>query len=146
MIKFLKHSENLILKFKILRANDPNMVWGRCVRLLQNEYGSSGEKAAFEMARTGTQGGLYAVLISVAKQMVEEYASNEIRARISHYWHSLSVDEQLAATDEYLSKFGHLLPSELTERSAARIKTNFIKVLEEHMKMVKRIRNVGTNA
>jgi len=146
LIKFFKYTEKIVLRIQGRRVNNPDMGWGQCARLLRNEYGSNGEKAAFEMIRTGTQGGQYTVLKSVAKQMVEEYAGNEIRARISHYWHSLSIDEQLAATDEYLAKYGHLLPSELTEGSAARIKANFIKVLEEHPKMVKRMRNVGRNA
>jgi len=146
LIKFFKHTEKIVLRIQGRWENNPDMGWGRCARLLRNEYGLNGEKAAFEMIRTGTQGGLYAVLKSVAGQMINEYAGNEIRARISHYWYSLSVDEQLAATDEYLAKYGHLLPYELTEGSAVRIKANFIKVLEEHPKMVKRIRNVGRNA
>jgi len=145
LTRFFRHTENIILRIKSFHSPDADIEWGRCVRLLLKRFGPNGEKAAFEMVRTGTQGGLYAVLKSVAKQMVEEYAGNEIRARISHYWHSLSVDEQLAATDEYLAKYGHLLPSELTEGSAARIKANFIKVLEEHPKMIKRMRNVRRN-
>ena len=34
------------------------------------------EKAAFEMARTGNEGGLYAVLKAIAGQLAEEYAEN----------------------------------------------------------------------
>jgi hypothetical protein len=78
--------------------------------------------------------------------MIQEYAGNEIRVRISHYWHSLSVDEQLAATDEYLEKYGHLLPWELTEGSAARVKADFVKALAEHSKIIKRLRNIGRNS
>jgi hypothetical protein len=62
---------------------------GDKVRLLLKEYGPNGEKAAFEMVRTGTQGGQYAVLKSIAKQMINDYAGTGIRARISHYWTSL---------------------------------------------------------
>jgi hypothetical protein len=107
------------------------------------EYGTNGEKAAFEMVRTGSEGGLYAVLKAVARRMINEYAGNEISARISYFWENLSVDEQIEATEEYLGKYGHLLPSELTEGSAARIRANFIKVLEEHPNLIKRMRDVA---
>lgn len=142
LTKFFRHTENLILKIPSFQSTDSEIDWGRCLRLLLKEFGPNGEKVAFDMVRTGTPGGLYAVLKSVARQMLEEYAGNEIRARISHYWHYLSVDEQLATTDEYISKYGHLLPSELTEGSAVRIKANFIKVLEEHPYIIKRMRNI----
>jgi len=56
---------------------------------------------------------------------------------------ALSVEEQLAASTEYLQKYGHLLPSELTEGSAARIRANLPKVLEEHPHLIQRLRQVG---
>jgi hypothetical protein len=73
--------------------------------------------------------------------MVYNYAGNEISARVSHLWIQLSMEEQFQMIDEYLSKYGHLLPSELTEGSAARVKANFVKVLEEHPRLVRRMRN-----
>lgn len=95
------------------------------------------------MTRTGKEGGLYRVLKTVADQMAEEYAQNEISGRIYDYWNRLTTDEQVAATDEYINKYGHLLPAELTEGSAARLKANFPKVLEEHPKIIRRMRRVG---
>ncbi|MBW1744312.1 MAG: hypothetical protein JRJ47_12930 [Deltaproteobacteria bacterium] len=106
-------------------------------------YGFNGEKAAMEIARTGKEGGIYGILKRIAKQMIEKYAGNEIRAKISHYWHPLSTDEQLDATDEYLEKYGHLFPSELTEGTAVRIKAGFVKVLEQHPHLIMRLRKVG---
>lgn len=143
LTRFFRHTENTILRMKSFQSPYPDIDWGRCVMVLLNIYGRNGEKAAFEMVRTGAQGGLYTVLKKIAKQMAKEYTGNEISARISHFWHSLSVKEQLAATDEYLEKYGHLLPEEITEGSAVRIKANFINVLEEHPRIVRRMRNVG---
>ena len=140
---FFRHIENYVLRIHTFRSPDPDIDWGRCCRLLIKKYGINGEKAAFEMVRTGTQGGLYKVLKEIAEQMTEEYAGNEISARISHFWNALSTDEQIEIIEEYIDKYGHLLPSELTERSAARIKVNFPKVLNEHPRLVKRMRNVG---
>jgi hypothetical protein len=140
---FFRHVENYVLRIHTFRSPDPDIDWGRCCRHLINKYGINGEKAAFEMVRTGTQGGLYKVLKEVAGQMAEEYAGNEISARISQFWNALSTDEQIGVIEEYIKKYGHLLPSELTEGSAARIKMNFPKVLKEHPRLIKRMRNVG---
>ncbi|GAG41001.1 unnamed protein product, partial [marine sediment metagenome] len=117
--------------------------WGRALSILTKAYGPNGEKAAFEMARTGTEGGLYRVLRETAQTMAAEYAENEVGARINNYWNDLSTDERLAAPDEYLRRFGHLLPSELTEGGAWRVRANFSKVLQEHSRLIQRLSRIG---
>ena len=111
--------------------------------MLKKAYGDQADKAAFEMARTGVEGGLYGVLKTVAQLMVEEYAGNEIRARAGAFWNGLSLDEKLEVPTEYIKKHGHLLPSELTEGSAARLRMNFLKVLEEHPRLFMNVQRVG---
>lgn len=143
LAKFFRHVENFILSIDPAWSLDPDFDWGLCFKLLVKEYGANGEKAAFEMVRTGAERGLYGVLKAVARQMIDEYAGNEIAAKISKFWGSLSTDEQLAASQEYLHKYGHLLPPELTSGSAARIRFNFLKVLAEHPRMVKKLRSIG---
>ncbi len=115
--RFFCHLENHLLRLEPPRAVDHWMDWGRCCRLLMEEYGKNGEKAAFEMVRTGNEGGLYAVLKAVAQRTADQCASNGIAARVSAYWSALPVDEQFEVMDEYLEKYGHLFPSELTEGS-----------------------------
>ena len=75
--------------------------------------------------------------------MIEEYAQNRITYAIYNYWENLTVEEKLAAPDEYLHKYGHLLPSETTEGNAPRIKFFFTKMLEEHPKIISRLRRIG---
>ena len=132
---------------KILRLHhgpvDVDFHWGRCAQLLRHIYGASGSKVAFEMARTGNEGGLFAVLRAVALRMAEEYSENEISARVGLYWERLSVDEQISATTEYLQKYSHLLPSEMTEGYGARIRANFPKVLAQHPQVLRRTRRLG---
>ena len=122
MTEFYCHVENIILR---IERPSSEFDWSRCVDLLQQAYGQNGYKTAFDMVRTGLDGGLYAVLKEVASRMIKNYAGNEISARINHFWNDLSVQEQLATMDEYLEKYGHLLPSVMTEGSAVRIKVNF---------------------
>ena len=144
MAEFLRHVD--YCSFRLRRPVDvsSDYYWLQCVRVLLKVYGSSsGEKAAFEMARTGNDGGLNAVIRSVATNIAEGYAKAEIRARIDVYLKDLSIDQQLEASSEYLAKHGHLLPSEMTEKSAARIHAEFRKVLENHPWMLLKIHKVG---
>jgi hypothetical protein len=141
--RFLQHLDAVLLHLRKPLDVPVAYYWQRCVPLLLDLFGRNGEKSAFEAARTGTDGGLYAVLKAVANKVADQYATNEISARVLNYWNGLGVDEQLAATTEYLSKYGRYLPSELTEGSAARIRANFHRVLEEHPRIIRRLRRVG---
>lgn len=145
LIRFLCHVESTVLKIPPPKQVDIDFEWGRCFRILQKDYGPNGEKAAFETARTGNEGGLYRVLKTFARRMAYEYSENEINAKVLFYWKTLSVEEQLEAPSEYLRKYGHLLPPELTEGSAARVKVEFPEVLKKHPQLVRRLRKVGRN-
>jgi hypothetical protein len=140
---FYLHIEKTVLRLSSDVPDSERFYRALCSNLMDKAFGPSGFKTAFEIVRTGKEGGLYQVLKTVANLMAERYAENEIWGRISHYWESLTLEEKLDAPDEYLQKYGHLLPSELTEGSAARLRVNFPKVLEEHPKMIRRMRKIG---
>jgi hypothetical protein len=140
---FFQHVESVVLRIAPGGPDDRTFYSSRCVALLNKAYGASGYKTAFDMVRTGKDGGLYRVLKTVADLMAENYAQNEIYARISNYWEGLSLDEKLAAPDEYLLKYGYLLPEEWTKGSAPRVRAFFVKVLEQHPAMIRRMRRIG---
>ena len=141
--EFLRHLEEHILNLRKPVDISLDWYWGHSVRSLLKIYGINGEKAAFEMARTGNEGGMYAVLKAFAMRRAEEYSQNEIAAKVLFYWNALSVDEQSEAMDEYLRKYGHLFPSELTEGNAVRLRGSFWKVLQKHPELVQKIRQTG---
>lgn len=141
MAMLLRHVESYVLKLSKTPDVSLDYWWSRCVRVLIQLYGINGEKAAFEMARTGNEGGLYAVIRAVAMKVAEEYSDAEIEARISDFWEKLSVEEKFSAVAEYINKYSHLLPSELTEGSAARVYANFPKVLKQHPSLIRRLRS-----
>ena len=143
MAEFMRHVDSCCLRLCRPVDVSSDYYWSLCVPVLLKVYGQSGDKAAFEMARTNNEGGLNAVLRSVAMNAGEGYAKAEIQARVDAYLKDLTVDQQLAASAEYLSKHGHLLPSELTEKSAARIHAEFRKVLEKHPWLILKIRQTG---
>lgn len=143
MGKFLRHVDFCTLRLRKPVDVSSEYYWGHCISVLHGIYGPSGEKTAFEMARTGNEGGLYSVLKAVGMHRAEEYIQNEISAKVIAYMDSLSVDEQLDACSEYISKYGHLLPSEITESNAVRIRANFRKVLEKHPRLLLKFQGVG---
>ena len=143
LTKFFCHIESTVFCVSSEIYSDQELHWGRCEYLLKHIYGTNGSKAAFEMVRSGTEGGLFSVLKAIALRMAEEYAENEIQSRIIDYWDRLSPTEQLAAVDEYLEKYVQLLPDEMTEGNAARIRRNFPKVLAQHPKTLQKIRRLG---
>jgi len=141
--RFFCHIENHLLNVTPPRDENFDMDWGRSFRALRAIYGSEGEQAAFEMARTGAEGGLYAVLKAVARYQADWYAGNEISARASAYVNSLSAQDRIEAVREYIRKHGHLLPSEMTEGNAARIALHFYQTLCEHPRLLRRLHRVG---
>jgi hypothetical protein len=138
-----RHVENVVLRVNPPLPSNFELDWGRCNPLLDKLYWPGGIKAAMEIAQSGAEGGLRRVVNDLAMQMAIQYAENEISARVNHYLEGLSTGEKLAAVDEYLKKFGHLLSSEFTGGSAFRIRANFRKVLEEHPHMLRRLRNIA---
>ena len=143
LTRFFRHVENFILQIKYFPSPNPDIDWGRCCRLLMQEFGPSGEKASFEMARTGKEGGIYAVLKAIAKRMIREYGQNEIMAKANTFWEGLTLDEKMTIPNEYLDKYGHLIPEELSEGTGVMVRANFPSVLKEHPNITSRLRNIG---
>ena len=143
MGRFYSHMERGILGLSPDANCDLQFQFGLCLRLLKRKYGESAIQAPFELARTGNEGGLLAVLRTVADLMGRDYADNWIGAGVSLYLSRRSPQDLIDAGKEYVKTYGHLLPSELTEGSAARILANFSKVLREHPYMMRRFRRVG---
>ena len=140
---FVCHVENTVLRVCPPREVHPSMDFGRACRHLMKEFGPDGDKTGANMAIHGVEGGLRGVLETLGRRMADEYGTNEIKARIGAYWNRLTVDEKLAASKEYLSKYGHLLPEDVTEGSAPRLRAYFPKFLEQHPQLIRRLRNVG---
>ena len=140
---FCQHIEKTVLKMYAGVSGYQDIYWTRCLNILNEKFGPRGTKIAFEMVRTGKEGGLYRILKMIAEQMAEDYAQNEISARVNDYWAVLTIDEQLAAADEYIRDYGSLLPSEFKGGNVAMLKANFPKVLKNHPSLIRRMRRVG---
>jgi hypothetical protein len=146
LTNFFCHIENVVLGIRPQRLPHPEIDWHRCSNMLRKEYGPNGENTAFEIAKSGTEGGLYSVLKAIARHMADEYAGNCIGYYISDFWESLSAKEKVAVSKEYLDKYGYLIPSDLMEGEAVRVRAFFWKMLEEHPKIVQKLRNINRGA
>lgn len=122
---------------------DLSFYWGLYRRFLVAAFGRNGDKAAFELARTGNEGGYYTVATKIAEAIVRDYSGNWIKAHVWSYWNGLSNEDKYAAADEFLAKCGHLLPWELTEGSAGRVRANLPVVLIEYPQLLESLRRVG---
>jgi hypothetical protein len=140
---FFGHMESKMIRFNSPRPSDVGYDYGRCYHLLKGQFGEHVHKMVFNRARTGVDGGLYGVLKLVADLMIQDYAGNEIRARVGSFYGSLSTKEQMEIPKEYVKKYGHLLPSDITEGNAVWVVANFPRVLEEHPYTVAGIRRLG---
>jgi hypothetical protein len=114
--------------------------WRQLRRYLIASFGSSGDLAGFEIARTGSEGGLITVAREVTRAIGNEYIDNHISVHVWSYWNTLSIDEKLSAGDEFLARCGHLYPEEMKEGSAARIRANLPQVLMQYPHLLDRIR------
>jgi hypothetical protein len=140
MSGFFGHIEKTVFRIGSGTQLDKEFYWTRCSNILDKAYGLNAYHTVFSIIKTGKEGGLYGVFKKVADLMAEEYAQNHINYEIHTYWNNLTIDEKLAAPEEYLRKYGHLLPNEMTEDKAPRVKAFFVKILEEHPKLMRRMR------
>ena len=99
LAKFFCYIENVSLKAKM--PVHPKMHYHRCIRFLNEEFGPNGEKIAYEMETTGVNGGLFAVLKIIAKQLANFYARNSTRSFVDKYWNKLSYSDRILAAKEY---------------------------------------------
>ena len=95
LIRFLHHVEGCVLRLKQPCDIRVDFDWGRCCQVLMRVYGANGDKAAFEIARTGKDGGLWRVLRDFARAVSEQYADAEIAALVYTFWNGLSAEERL---------------------------------------------------
>ena len=140
MSKFVQHVEQIVLKFKSNDPYDKEFFWTRYSNLVKSGHGPDAWKMNYEKILTGKDGGTYKLLKDVAAMILEDRSGREISARVWRFWESLTNDEKLETVNEFLRKFGHMLPSEYTGGGGAYLKMNFPRVLEKYPQLVMEIR------
>ena len=111
------------------------------MQYLAREYPHDTYRMVYDIMSSGAEGGVFAISRTLARLMAADFSQNEINGRAQAFWDSLSVDEKLAAAEEYLAKYQDVLP-ERTRQDAILIKASFLKVLQDHPHMIKRLRDL----
>jgi len=140
MSRFVQHVESVVLKFGSNVPYNKDFWWARYSNLVSNRHGRDAWKMNYEKIITGKDGGLYKLLKDVAAMILDDRSGREISARVWRFWESLTNDEKLKTVDEFLQKFGRLLPSEYTGGGGAYLKANFPRVLEKYPQLLMEIR------
>jgi hypothetical protein len=141
MAKFVFHIERGVLKFGSNVPYDKGIWLARYSHLVKEGHGPDAWKWNYEKIITGQNGGLYQLLKDVAAMILQDRSGKEISARVWRFWESLTDDEKLETANEFLQKFGRMLPSEYNGGGGAYLLVmNFTRVLEKYPQLLMEMR------
>ena len=127
-----------------LPAIDAGREWEFCRDILDDAFGEpAGWKTALDLACTGIHGGMYGVAVKFVRKAAEQYLDRLIDTSVKILWHSLSCAEQFTMMDEYLQKYGSLLPPSLAQGGVAEMWVHFPRILKEHPRLLQRMSRFG---
>jgi len=118
---------------------DEHQAW-QCWRLMKGAYGPDAPQAAYEIVRTGTEGGLLKVLRTVADLLAKEFCRQMVTSVVTTYWQGRSTAELIEDGREYVRRYGHLMPGEMVEGSAVRVQAGLLRALIQHPEFIRRLR------
>lgn len=119
---------------------DQDFSYRLAIQHLEKKYPENTSTTVYSIMSSGAEGGVYAVLKALALAVASEFSSRVIGSHVSKYWDSLSTDEKLSVSDEYINLYKDILPASVL-RDRVRFKASFWKVLEDHPWMLKRIQS-----
>lgn len=121
-------AHNLYLNRK--RSFQMDFDFPQAIFSLESEFGPSAFKKSFHMAMSGENGGLYGVLNVLAEGLADSWAKRGVEVLVTQYMNSVkSYEQRKEAATEYLSKYAHILPSELHN---VRTVVDFERILNIH--------------
>jgi len=144
LCRFVEHLDRhlRLLPTHVDRPRD--VLWRRAAELLRKKLGPRAELVAFDLARTGAEGGLYALLRELALEAARQQVQKEIDQRVDSFCRRLTAEEYLAAGEEYLKRHGHLLPPEMTRGFAGRARVHLPELLKRHHQALATLNRVGS--
>jgi hypothetical protein len=135
----VSHLESVVLNVT-QRQTDREIHLARGHNLLKKIYGDSPMQTAFEIVRTGNEGGVYGLIQRVTHAYSQEYTENMIGMTVECYWNHRTPSQLVKDAHEYADKFASMIPGELTEGSAGRIKAQYRKLLNQHPFLIQKMR------
>ena len=110
-------------------------------RLLGQDYGGQAKVRSFDLARTGNAEGLRGVLNLLLQRLLDELEKRHAQALLSQY---AKTDPKTRIQDarDYMSAYGKLLPSEMTDRNGVVVLEKFLQFLGQHARTVNEMRRL----
>ena len=105
-------------------------------------YGQYPERAIYERLMHGHEGGLNGFVQETADAVVELFAGRDIVNKVDRYMFSIRLDGIDAAAEEYMEKWGHLLPKDITSQGTIRLAPVLGKFLKQHPRLLHRLRGI----
>jgi hypothetical protein len=118
----------------------------QCRIIYRALFGSEGETAAYEMVHNNVEGGWRKLVHAFAHKMADDFIDEQLALSTDQFWNLLSTPGKHAAADEFILKWGFLLPGELTENSAARIRTYLPEYLKRIPEALQRLQQISLPA
>lgn len=115
--------------------------WAMFSHAIDKAYAPRGKRLALKLARTGAEGGIYAVMRKTAQELGKQWAHNRITSLISEYWETLPDEEKQAAPGEYLQTYGELLPEDVKKHITWTPWFHFPRILAQHPYTLQRMRS-----
>ena len=119
---------------------DVSFEYGLTRSFLTQEYGQSGENAAYEIAHSGEEGGIRSVLRTVARAIGKKHAEDLISMCVDSYWTGQEAHELIEDARAYIRQFASLIPVGMLESGAPRVMMEFRQVLKKHPFMIAELR------
>jgi hypothetical protein len=138
LAEFHRKAQNLYLMQN--RDIDYSHDYSMAVNALIREIGPNAFINAFQMIVTQGNAGLYKILTAVANGLAKHWARIGVNVLVSQYLETLkSYDEKMEASEEYLSKYSHILPERFQGVGAF---ADFQHILEIHPYVISETMNV----
>ena len=136
------HLECTVLGLPGRRAH-PVLDLRRAWDLLRGPYGGDTPQTLYDVARSGSEGGLLQIMNTLAERYCDEYAEQLVSNAVTFYLADRSPAKVLSDVREYVARHGNIIPPEISEGFPARIAAHFPKVLATHPFAMQRLRRTG---
>ena len=137
------HIEPYLLDIANFPRREASDAWYQCRLVYRAIYGSEGDKAGYEIVANNVEGGWRKVAHAFAHKMADDFIEQQVGMSASAWWSLLSTPDRHAAADEFLLKWGYLLPGELTEHSAARVRAYLPEYLKRVPEMFQKLQQIS---
>jgi hypothetical protein len=142
LINFVSQIYSAIINVpKAFDTANRSIMYDLALTFLKSKYPRNTERTLYEIMHSGSEGGVYRILKTLAKIMSEKIYQDGIEYHVALYLNEMDFEEKEAAVKEYIKEYGSILPGNY-QRDPISIMISFDKVLQQHPIMMKRLREL----